>query len=504
MGNYMFNLEYYKLKSIIGTSDFSKLCLLVGFGIFQGLAISFWGIKGAGVTLGAAYLYFVFRWPHLALVFAVIIILDGFGFIDPETFLHVPGFFKVKDLVFVPLFFPLLFNVDWQRRANYVIRHQRIILFPILAILILTAFQMVRTSLQHSLPLKSCIMAGSDYWYYAFLPLTSIYLDNPEKRKIVLGLFLAVALTVAVMIITQTLTLIQGGELFLTDIQTQSKLWGPIKMMRIYLPGSATIVLAFSIAFWGFFSTPTGRQRMAYFALMLLCASAVLLTNGRMLWAEMAILILAPLLLLRKYLNWSTRRSLILTAYILTITIFVFSFSGSISFVLSGITKRFVSSFTDVRQKEGTWKYRLEDSAFRFRLIKEHPLLGLGLVHNSYGPRFGAPVKTDWLGRQYTVISTSDSGIVTLLIHFGAVGVIWAIWYFVSVLRFCLDKIKFSQCVYIKTTSIAIIGYMIAGVFAFVTLGLFTQPPDIVSCSLVLGIIASHTGALIKPQYSQR
>ena len=93
---------------------------------------------------------------------------------------------------------------------------------------------------------------------------------------------------------------------------------------------------------------------------------------------------------------------------------------------------------------------------------------------------------TNWLGDQYSNISTSASGIVSLLIHFGAVGVIWAIWYFVSVIRFCLDKIKYYNYGYIKTTSIAIIGYMIAGVFTFVTLGLFTQ-------ALTLSVVRSSS-----------
>lgn len=184
--------------------------LIISFAICQGLAISYWGIKGIILIIGAGYFYFLMRWPHIALIMTIIVIFDGFGLINPETFYRMPGVFKIKDLLFLSLFIPLLISRKWQYRFNIVYRNYHKIFAPILFILFLAALQMIRTSLNHGLPLSSCVMAGRHYWYYSFAFLTAIYLDSLKKRKTSFDLFIIITVILAIIVIIQTIMLSKG------------------------------------------------------------------------------------------------------------------------------------------------------------------------------------------------------------------------------------------------------------------------------------------------------
>jgi len=479
--------------------------IIVGFAICQGFAILFWGVKGTIILLGVAYIFFLIRWPHIALIISIVVIFDGFGFINPETFFRIPGVFKIKDLIFSSLFIPIIINKKWQNRFYYIFLKYHSMLTPIVIILFLTTLQMIRTSLQYNLPLNTSIMTGRHYWYYAFLPLAAIYLDSSKKRKLVSSLFLAVISILASVVIVQTLlTAFDRGRLVSINIQFNPVTWGNLHFFRIYPPGEATLVLVFSLSFWAFFMSPQGSQRIVYIAPMLLCGFAVLLLNSRMRWFHAVILVLVPKLLLTKYIPIKARRSLYIAVFASLIVISVLCFSSSTRDLLAGITQRASSAATDFIENKGTWQYRVEDSAFRFRLIRKHPLFGVGMVHVYHAREFGGYGIPDEMGAPYQGISTTDSGIVTLLVTFGLVGVIWAIWYFISVLKFCLKNVKSIRNRYITAVSIAVVGYMIGGILVFITLGLFTMPDDIIGSSFILGLLASNTGLKTRAEYSQR
>jgi len=469
------------------------LCLVLG--VVQGLALVLFGIKGAAVTLAAGYVFAVFRWPHLALI-AALSIINGLDLFSAETVFHIPGVFKLKDLIFISLFLPLFLNARWQRRAKRIFRHCRVLAFPILAILVLTTLQMIRTSLQYDLPLNSCIMAGRHYWYYAFVPLAAIYLDDPRKRDVTYTLFLLVISVLATVVIIQTIILSQGGTLFVTGINLVGRSeWGSLSLARLFSAVAPALVLGFALAFWGGALTQVTRKKIFYVFVVSLCVLATLLMNSRMRWIHTFLVVLIPLAFLWPHLPRAGRR---LGAAMCVLVLGVVLFSGwpdRRGSFLSGIGGRALSAWTDFRDKEGTWEYRLEDNQFRFELIREHPLFGLGFVHLDYAWRFGAggEIKQADGSTYKRGVTSTDSGIVDLLVHLGAVGVIWAMWYFVSVLRFCsrMMKTMSPQSGLLGWVPIPLIAYMAGGVLTFVTLGLFTEAGDIISHSLVLGMLCA-------------
>lgn len=491
---------------VVSRSRALPLYLSLILGVVQGLALVFFGIKGAAVTLGAAYIYAVFRWPHLALIAALVFLIDGLGFINAQTFFRIRGVFQLKDLIFLSLFLPLLLNKKWQRRAESILHDCRRLLIPIVAILVLTALQMVRTSLQYDLPLNTCIIAGRHYWYYAFFPLAAIYLDDLHKRDVTYTLFLLVISALATIVIVQTLILVQGGELFLADtIQVQRYGRGSLSLARIYPPGEPALVLGFALAFWGRALTNVTRKRVSNTVVVSLCALAILLVNSRMRWIHTLLVVLIPLAFLWPHIPRAARRLGAATCILVLGVVSIFGWADRRDSYLSGIGERAVSAWTDFRDKKGSWEYRLEDNQFRFELIREHPLFGLGFVHPDYAWRFGAGEvvkQTDVLSYKRGVTST-DSGIVDLLVHFGAVGGIWTMWYFVSVLRFCSGMMKMTspQDGLLHWVPIPLIAYITGGVLTFVTLGLFTQGGDIINYSFVLGILGAGAHRQVRSAY---
>jgi len=469
------------------------LSLVAALGLLQGAALVFWGSKGAVVTLGMWCIYALFRWPHLVLIAALVIIFDGLGFINGDFFFRVPGVFRLKDLIFCCLFLPLLFNIKWQKRAAAIYHEYRTLLFPILVILVLTTMQMVRTSFQYDLPLTTCIMAGREYWYYAFLPLAAIYIDDVRKRKVTFNLFLLVISVLAGIIIIQTVTLWLGGKLFLTsNIQVQLREWGILKLSRIYPPGEPALVLGFALAFWGMVLKKESRERIAYAVMTLICGLSVLLVNSRMRWAHALLVVLIPVVLLWIHIPRAGRRSLVLACIPFLLFVWAFGVSDWGGHYVSGIMARAFSGWDDFRGGKGTWGSRLEESQFRFKLIREHSLFGLGFVHPDYAWAFGGRgvVEIDEDGGHFQKegVSTQDSGIVSLLIHFGVLGVLWAIWYSISVFRLCSRMLKSPGNSRIHWVFIPLAGYMAGGLVTFVTLGLFTMASEIVGYSFALGM----------------
>jgi hypothetical protein len=479
------------------------LCLVLG--VVQGLALGLFGIKGAAVALGAGYIFALFRWPHLALMVALVFITDVLGLFDPGKSFNIAGVFRLKDLLFASLFLPLLFNVKWQRRARKAFNDCRTIALPILAILVLTTLQMVRTSLQYDLPLNTCIMEGRQYWYYAFVPLAAIYLDTSYKAKSAFRMFMLVTTGLACVIITQTVIYaIFGTELVSYHIQAAEGQWGNMRFLRIYLPGEALLVLGFALAFWGLVLRRSTRKMLGYAAMAPLCALAILFVNSRMRWAHTLLVVLIPIFFLGRHVHKVRRRLLYGVPILVLVLAALFMVVFRSNVFVSWTVERAASAWTDLRERRGTWEYRLDNSQFRFRLIRENPLFGLGLVHSDYASRFGAgEIVMRVYGKELPFkegVATTDSGIVSLLVHFGAIGAIWAMWYFFGALRFCSQRMSEENQV-LNWTSIPLIAYMTGGVLTFVTLGFFTENTDIAGHCLVLGMLAAGAQLQLRSEH---
>jgi hypothetical protein len=463
----------------------------------QGIVLLAFGFKGALFGLVLLYLCVLIRFPHIALIIGLTAILDGAGLINSETFFRFPGIAKAKDIIFVSLFLPLLLMPKWYKRGYTILKGSPQVLLPVFVLLMLATCQMFRTALQYDLPLNSCVMAGRHYWYYSLVPLTAIYLDTAQHRKAFFTLFLLITGALSLVVIAQTVLYAWLGIRFVaSNIVLLPSDWGGSQFFsRIYIPGEPMIVLLLSISFWGMFCSGSRRDRSAFFLLCLLSALAILSLNSRGRWFHSVLVLAIPLVVPAFRLKRPVRFKVLIWGLTVVLTIsLVLIFLSSMDTRVSAFGARVASSWTDVRDRSGTWGYRIEDNQVRLGLISKHLLFGVGFVHDDFARRFGTSgASQDVMKLPNQGVSTTDSGIIALAVDFGLMGFAWAIWYIVTVALFGFSLIRIGEPYGISWLAISLNSYMLGGMIVLVTLCLFSQMGDIIGHSIVLGLLLSST-----------
>jgi hypothetical protein len=476
--------------------------LFAGVGALLGFSVLLLGPK-ATIPLCAAPVYFflLFRMPHVMMVVGLLVITELLDFVDYRAYYFREGLPTLSDLIFVSLFLPAILLKKWRHRIRLIYSDLRYLFLPVLAIILISGIQILRTSIQYDFALGKCIKAGMHYWYYAFLPLAAVYLDTPQKQRVTLRWFLALTSALGIVLIIQTVVLTMGGGLFLAEsILVQPRQWGSFTLYRIYLSPEPMLVLGFAVVCWAFLIKTSVRDRVIYGALSVLLGLAVLLINSRMRWFHALLAVIIPLFLKRTHIGTHSRFTVLVIAVLLISMLLLSLLVIAEKNPVEGVLSKAYSAWSDFSGKKGTWGERLEDSEFRVKLIKQNPFFGVGLVPFYYAPKFGAWGLADDKDKPFSQgVSTPDLGLVALMIDFGIVGVLWAAWYFAAVILFCKRMLVALPDLNTNWLVIPLIGYMSGGLMVFVTLGLFTWGGDIMGYSFLLGILAAgwkthHTG----------
>src|SRR3989304_6497915 len=104
-------MKTYTKQYYLQLKPLSKLSLTIFLAIFMSCAILIAG-KLSLILLGVVlWGWLLFFRTHIALMVAVFVWMEGFGFIDVEFFLRIPGVFKLQDLLFVSLFIPQFIRI---------------------------------------------------------------------------------------------------------------------------------------------------------------------------------------------------------------------------------------------------------------------------------------------------------------------------------------------------------------------------------------------------------
>ena len=198
-----------------------------------------------------------------------------------------------------------------------------------------------------------------------------------------------------------------------------------------------------------------------------------------------------PVLFMRRRIPGSGRK---LFLAVLRVAVGIVSLAGlldSKSRLVSGGLARLASGFSEIKDKSGTWQYRLDDSRFRFGLMRDHPLLGVGFVHINYAHRFGARgLSDDPAVVPDQGVTTTDSGLVAILVDFGIAGFLWSFWYLAAILA-SARRIFSASGRQLNWVALPIMAFMLAGALTSVTLTLFTSAGFIATQSFAVGMLAS-------------
>jgi len=146
--------------------------------------------------------------------------------------------------------------------------------------------------------------------------------------------------------------------------------------------------------------------------------------------------------------------------------------------------KYMFSAFKDIANRGGTFAYRLKDSVARIELAKHNIIAGVGFVHPESG-MFRLNTVTEG-------VTTSDSGILTLILEYGLLGVTWL---------FVLTSIIYSESrkniVFMRGQSeifvLSAFAFFFSRLFSFITLADFVMIEGIVLLAFIFGIFARIT-----------
>ncbi|MCP4536929.1 MAG: O-antigen ligase family protein [Chloroflexi bacterium] len=258
--------------------------------------------------------------------------------------------------------------------------------------------------------------------YLAFFTVTNLIRTRDQLMTLVVGMFV-IATVVGILMIAQQAV---GTSVTILPGRVETAGVGDTDfsgVTRILPPGQSMIQVMFMPAFILFvFHNHLGRARGLVFGAVLALSAALAFTFNRSTWAGMA----ASIAVVFWFSNKNQRKNLFL--FLCIIMVF-----GAIAIPLLGmyfpqlndifgaLYIRAMSLFTgDEVKYSSSWQWRVMENEYALKVIKQHPLLGIG-PGNNYRPRvrLGGDSNTGYMHNAYFFI----------LMDLGLVGFIPFVWF---------------------------------------------------------------------------
>lgn len=424
----------------------------------------------------AVFIWLSIRHPEISLFIVLLSANDFFSLISEDIF-RLPGIFRFKDLLFILSYLVLLFQIYQKKiviKKSLFSRNIWLIMFFVILEVVLTMFFRQQG-------FNYTIRMGRIYLYYLlYFPLVYL-IDNDIKFRRFLSLVLSGVLVYSLLIVIQYI-LGPSRVIFRFASHIEEQLIAGAYVTRTYAAGASLVLIVFYFYLFRILLEKK-YEWFNFFVLILTFLSGVYLKFGRAnIFGVITGFLFGVFILLNSRLKM---RALVVTL-MLGIVIFF-----SIEVVRLATEKKpqnplihtfrfLLSGVDDMRYKTGTYGFRLEDSAERMELIKKNPITGIGFVH----PLSGVIV----IRSETTGIVTNDSGLITLLLDFGILGIFW-----LSVLTITFFK-KTKQLFFSVTDSkatlvIALFAYYFGRLFSFLTLAEFVTQSGIVTLALAFFIL---------------
>jgi len=467
-------------KSNVGTIlKFSSvkmpLFLLFSSLILLGVLISIYGLPSLYGVIGFLFIIFLFWKSYLALPFVILIMIDCFGFFNPETFLHVKDLFKLRDVLFVALLTVFFFRVLIRDPSFFVKKTP--INGIILSIVGLTIFEIFYTVWLYDIPLISAIQAGREYLFYLIFFPVLYFLSKKKNLFFCIKVFLIFAIIGA--LLTIEATVFGQNSILPSYLHTRLAVQNlsEFRVNRLYLPSASIISIAYSILFWVIVMNRKLQHRGLLIVITIILGVAWFFSFSRAEWLCMFIAMTFPVFFIRKT---KIKRLKIAGAYLFIVILFMTltSLISNLDIFSGGkfIFDRIISIGKEIKHQEGTFGYRMAESEFRFKALKEHFLLGCGFLHPKLVPRF-YKIPEMILNRpeRYALGSGMvDWGLPTLLIIFGIPGLLWFVAMVITVHKRIRKILNELNSPIEKSIVVGALSYFWGAVASFLTAPRFT------------------------------
>ncbi len=457
-----------------------KILLVLFSSLFIGCCFLFNMYLPIALFILFVYIWLLFKHPEIALFISFLIIINCFSLINAD-FLRLPNLFKIRDLFFLSTFLPLLYGI-YQKDERIKGVFSNPIAKGIYVILFLTFVQICITKIRFgSESFNSIIKTGRVYLYYTlFFPALYILCDKVRLKRFII-------LSVSSVILFSLLYILQfligsSYTIFLWAAVVEQNLQG-FGVTRLYVTGMTAGTLIFHICLMIFLFRGTSFQyKIHKVNAFTLCITVLqnLLTFGR---AHILGIFTGILFGIFCAQGQQKVKSMLKITFCMLIMTFFYIVSQIVfpqkENVFQAIVARNMSTYKAVNDSQDTFMYRLHDSMGRIELIKKNPLFGVGFVHDESDLFFFNRGGNESL-------RTTDSGILTLLIDFGFLGVVWLITMAIIVLKRSMNIYKEAEEPLYKSLVLGIVAFYFGRLFSFITLSDFVVYDGIMMITLSL------------------
>src|SRR3972149_7136262 len=411
-------------------------------------------------------LFLFIKRPYYFILFYLLASLDFLGYINPLTFFYLPGYFKFKDIVFV---FGILMIFKMVLIDKYKIHFSKdspIKIFVFILLLLVT-INWIRTFYMYSIEFKSIFQYSRRYLYYSSFLFPLYFIRNTNDLKSFFKILFSICVIYSFLIIIQFFIGYDFNVLGNTVIAKQ--FLGGLEINRIYIKGLLLLCGVFTASIGYYLSCD--KKNKYFFLGIFLIGCGIFLHFSRMFW----FFILLTLLLWLIDIHKQYKKIFIIIFSSICVVIFLGLIYSNIELPRNNYIKNIINfsatSFSDVLHYKGTFKFRMEESWFRFTLIEKHPLFGAGFIHPTHLPSIIT------LSRQERPdIAPVDSGWIALLTDFGIVGALWLILFLISLIRYerNFQKLSFDNSFKhneLKKVSKGVLYFLLLGVIISITHG---------------------------------
>ena len=465
-----------------------KIIPIIILSWFVGILFSQNALLGTIACIALPYLFVVYKSPLINLYVFILTSVSFFGYFNPEFFLHLPGFFKLIDVlfcIFIALYIIRKYQAKYIERLrprNGISKVAKRLLWLLIGF---TVFQIGLASIKYNVPMIDSFKIGRHYLYF-FIGIFAIdfFYDKKSSIKIIKFLFV-IAIIQSLLVILQN---IFGGIAFLGYTKIIDQVIGEDVVRRIYMPAYFYVMAVFTVSFWMAFLRTNIFSKKYLIFIITITGIAILLSYTRTLWVTAIVSIIFPMALMQKKVFF--RYTILLLSIVLFMGVVFTFFAGKKTDI---IKTRTVSILDNVIHYKGTFAVRFEENRKRLELIKQNIILGgPGFVHPYQAPDvFG--FRTLGKLKHSTKVQTNDSGILTWLLAFGVVGVVWVLfllWWMAKLAKKALHLHEEAGLI------VGIASYVVSAWLTSLTTTGFTFSRGVIFLSIALYIFSFFTGEL--------
>ena len=413
--------------------------------------------------------------PRIYLVLFLITLIDFFGYLNPEEQFYLPGIAKFEDVILI--IGVLLWGIEIfiKKNKSLVDKNSPVIKFMFFLFLMLV-INWIRTYLIYSLDFQSIFQYSRRYLFYLAYFFPIYFLKNKQHlRFFLMGVLVAICIY-SLLIIFQ-FSLGSSINLMGNTVIAMQSLSGKI-VPRIYYRGILLLLVVFSCSL-GYYAYSKNKSKV------LACITgvvglAIFLHFSRMFWIALIAIILYWF---RKMLRLNK-----IIVLILTLAMIIGLIGTLTSTVMFANTfDHLISSMSDIIYQEGTFRYRVEESWFRFQLIGKHLFFGPGFIHPKHLPDI-IPI----VNNERPDLANVDVGLVAIFTDFGICGFFLFCFLIISLV---ISERKIAEIKDHLNKFNGFIGvahgcflFVVLGSIITLTHGFFTSSSNIAIVALALGL----------------